>query len=71
MARFHISIDTSLCAGLGSCTDLAPAAFELDGSGLAIAVVEATDDESVVAAARSCPMAAIRVVDVATGKDAA
>ena len=60
---YRIIIDRSLCSGFGSCTELAPDIFELDGEGLASVRVGTSDDAAVLDAAASCPMAAISVIE--------
>ena len=57
---YRIVIDRSLCSGFGSCAELAPEVFELEG-GLAGLRVGTSDDEAVLDAADSCPMGAISV----------
>jgi ferredoxin len=60
---YHITIDRSLCSGFGSCAELAPEIFELDGEGLASVRVGTSDDAAVLDAASACPMAAISVIE--------
>ena len=60
---YRILIDRSLCSGFGSCVELAPQIFELDGEGLASLRVGMSDDAAVLDAAGSCPMAAISVIE--------
>jgi ferredoxin len=60
---YRIVIDRSLCSGFGSCVELAPEIFELDGEGLASVRVGTSDDAAVLDAASSCPMAAISVIE--------
>jgi ferredoxin len=60
---YRIIIDRSLCSGFGSCTELAPEIFELDGEGLASVRVGTSDDAAVLDAASACPMAAISVIE--------
>ncbi len=57
---YRIVIDQSLCSGFGSCAELAPEIFELEG-GTARLRVGSSDDERVLDAADSCPMGAISV----------
>ncbi len=57
---YRIAIDRSLCSGFGSCAELAPEIFRLEG-GIAELRVGSSDDESVLDAADSCPMGAITV----------
>jgi ferredoxin len=60
---YRIVIDRSLCSGFGSCAELAPEIFELDGEGLASLRVGTSDDAAVLDAASACPMAAISVIE--------
>ena len=60
---YRIVIDRSLCSGFGSCAELAPEIFELDGEGLAAVRVGTSDDAAVLEAAAQCPMAAISVIE--------
>jgi ferredoxin len=60
---YRIIIDRSLCSGFGSCVELAPEIFELDGEGLASVRVGTSDDAAVLGAASACPMAAISVIE--------
>ena len=60
---YRIVIDRSLCSGFGSCAELAPEIFEVDGEGLASLRVGTSDDPAVFDAASACPMAAISVIE--------
>jgi ferredoxin len=60
---YRIIIDRSLCSGFGSCAELAPEVFELDGEGLASVRIGTSDDAAVLDAASACPMAAISVIE--------
>jgi ferredoxin len=60
---YRIVIDRSLCSGFGSCAELAPEVFEVDGSGLASLRIGSSNDPAVLEAANACPMAAITVVE--------
>jgi ferredoxin len=60
---YRIVIERDLCSGFGACADLDPETFALAPDGIAVARVEVTDRRAAVAAARECPMGAIRVVD--------
>ena len=57
---YRIVIDRSLCSGFGSCAELAPEVFRLEG-GVAELRVGSSDDPAVFDAADSCPMGAISV----------
>lgn len=63
MSTHRIVIERDLCSGFGACADLDPASFALGSDGVAVALVEVTDHESALAAARACPMGAISVTD--------
>ncbi len=67
---YRIEIDRSLCSGFGSCVDAAPAHFRLGDDGIAVTLVEETDADAALEAARSCPMGAIIVLDE-QGREAA
>ena len=60
---YRIVIDRSLCSGFGSCAELAPEVFEVDGSGLVSLRIGSSTDPAVLDAANACPMAAITVVE--------
>ena len=60
---YRIVIDRSLCSGFGSCAELAPEVFEVDGSGLVSLRIGSSNDPAVLGAANACPMAAITVVE--------
>ena len=71
MSTYRIVIDRSLCSGFGTCAQMAPDVFELDGAGVASVRVGESDDPTVLDAAASCPMGAIAVFEAETGKQAA
>ena len=60
---YKIVIDRSLCSGYGSCIDLAPGLFELDGTGTATVRAGESTDPAVLDAASACPMAAISIIE--------
>lgn len=62
-------VDRNLCIGAGTCVAVAPKVFALDNEAKAIVLPTAgeTDDNTILEAARSCPVAAIIVTDE-TGK---
>ncbi|MDB5108216.1 MAG: ferredoxin [Candidatus Binatus sp.] len=64
MAKLSITINQARCIGSGDCVETAPAVFQLDDSGKS-EIVNPTGaaDGIIVAAARSCPVKAITVVD--------
>lgn len=56
----RVEIDRDLCVGFGDCIDAAPAAFELDGDGIAVFTrPECASREELLEACRSCPVDAI------------
>lgn len=59
---YRIILDRDACSGFGACADLDPETFAVGDDGVAVALVDRTDREAVVSAARACPMGAIRVV---------
>ena len=71
MSTYRIEIDRSLCSGFGSCVRLAPEQIQLDRSGTAELRVGETDDPAAIDAAESCPMGAIAIFELATGRQAA
>jgi ferredoxin len=66
--RWNLEIDHSRCVGSGMCAGVAPAYFtiETEKSRPVSTTVEA--DDAVMAAAECCPMEAITVTDVDSGK---
>ncbi len=69
MSQYKITVDRNLCIGAATCVAIAPQAFALDNEAKAITLPSATkeNDDSVLEAARGCPVAAIIVHDK-TGK---
>jgi ferredoxin len=61
---YRIVVDRSLCSGFGSCAELAPDVFEVDGEGLVSLRTGTSASAAVLEAADSCPMGAISVVEV-------
>jgi ferredoxin len=60
---YRILIDHGACSGFGSCIESAPGIFQLGPDGIAEAPAETSDRAAAVAAARSCPMGAITILD--------
>lgn len=58
-------IDEAACAAHGDCVDIAPEVFELDE---VARVVGPGPDPLLIAAAESCPSAAIRVIESETSE---
>jgi ferredoxin len=59
-------IDADACVAHGDCLHVAPQAFRLDD--VAVVVGDAPDDV-LIEAARSCPSAAIVLIDPETGEE--
>lgn len=60
----RVTVDTSRCDGFGYCEQRAPEVFRLDDEGeLSVLATEVGDDlaDAVTAAARACPVAALRL----------
>jgi ferredoxin len=70
MSTYKITIDRSLCSGFGTCADMAPQLFDVEG-GIAGARVGETDDHAVLDVAAACPMGAIAIFLADTGEQAA
>jgi len=64
-----ITIDRSVCIGAATCIALAPKAWQLDSEAKAIILdtAEEETDETLINAAKGCPVAAITIID-ASGK---
>jgi ferredoxin len=60
-------VDHEACVGSGVCAGIAPNLFRLVNDKSEPVQADIEPDEEVLAAADSCPMDAIRVIEVATG----
>ncbi len=59
-----IKVDRELCTSVATCVAVAPNTFELDNEGIAIIKDPKGDDkETILQAAKSCPVDAIIVYD--------
>jgi ferredoxin len=60
-----VKIDRGLCIGAASCVAVAPQAFALDDEAIAIFLdtADQENDETLMDAAKSCPVAAIIITD--------
>jgi ferredoxin len=68
--KYTMRIDRSLCIGAATCVALAPKAWELDDEAKAI-IMDSADqesDDSLLNAAKGCPVAAIIITDNETGE---
>lgn len=62
----HITSDVHLCQGYGNCTAADPEHFDLDDDGNVMVlrdIVTEDEQETAAAAVRSCPVAALALVD--------
>lgn len=65
----RIVVDRQQCIGAASCVAVAPGVFQVDGENLAYVVdPEATDEDTILMAAQSCPVLAIALYDEAGNK---
>jgi ferredoxin len=66
MAKLKITVNKNRCIASGDCVETAPAVFQLDADGKSeVANATGAPDGTIIAAARSCPVKAITVVDEA------
>ena len=64
-----ITIDRDECIGCGACCSDAPGTFEMDDEDKAVVRSDCLDDkETILEAARNCPVDAIIVEDKASGE---
>ena len=60
----RVSVDRSLCIGVGNCVAYAPTVFKLDEDNKAVVLAPSSvDDATLLEAAESCPENAIIVED--------
>ena len=64
-----VEVDRNVCIGAAPCTAMAPGTFGLDDEGKAVVLATADQDsaDTILNAARACPVAAIIIKD-AEGK---
>jgi ferredoxin len=61
---YHIKIDRRMCTGYAECVGIAPEVFKLGDDNVAVVIdPEGAGDETVLDAARACPVDAITVFD--------
>ena len=61
---YRIRIDRLLCTGYGECVGLAPEVFDLGPDNISVVIdPEGADDDTVLDAARACPVDAITLTD--------
>lgn len=60
-----VIVDRAVCIGSATCVVTAPDAFELDSDGISVVKTDAlkVDQETLLRAAKSCPVQAISVFD--------
>lgn len=69
MAKLKVSVNKAKCIASGDCVETAPAVFQLDTDGKSEVINSAgAPDGTIVAAARSCPVKAITVINEDTGE---
>ena len=69
MAKYKIIVDRALCIGAASCVAVGANTFALDDKNIAVVTNPVgDDDDTVLAAAQSCPVDAIILIDKATGE---
>ncbi len=62
-----VEVDQNVCIGAAPCTAMAPNTFALDDNGKAaiLSTADTDDQETILNAARGCPVGAIRIRDAA------
>jgi ferredoxin len=63
MGTIDIAIDRDRCMGSGNCAYWAPGVFDLDETGCAVVIGDASDPGRVRLAVENCPTAAISLSD--------
>lgn len=68
--NLNMRIDRNLCIGAATCIAVAPKAWALDDEAKAIIIDTAPEesDDNLIDAAKACPVAAIFITDLKTGK---
>ncbi|MEW6470808.1 MAG: ferredoxin [Actinomycetota bacterium] len=65
---YRIYIDSDSCTVSGNCARGLPEVFAIDGDTAVVLDEDGAPDDQILAAARSCPWAAITVLDRDTGE---
>ena len=69
MAKYKIEIDRDLCIGDGACCGEAPNTLEMDEENIAVVRdPEGSSDEEILQAAQVCPVDAIILTDIESGR---
>lgn len=65
VGKYTVVVDRNLCIGAASCVAVAPKTFALDNEAKAIFLDTANEEspESIIDAAKACPVAAIIITD--------
>jgi ferredoxin len=66
--RWRITVDKETCIGSAVCAGTLPNRFRIVGDKSQPVDGEIEPDDEVIGAAESCPMEAIRVIEVDTGR---
>lgn len=65
---YKIEVDREACIGAAPCFAIAPKVFKIDNENKAVVVDEkGADDKTILEAAQSCPVNAIKIIDLETG----
>ena len=65
----RIVVDRLRCIGAGNCVDAAPGVFQLDEKELSIIINPfGAPPDTIVTAAESCPVDAIKIIDEQAGQ---
>jgi ferredoxin len=69
MAKLKITVNKNRCIASGDCVETAPSVFRLDNEGKSeVANENGGSEGTIIAAARSCPVKAITIVNEETGE---
>lgn len=67
--KYKIIVDRNLCIGAASCVAVGANTFSLDDQNIAVVTnPQGDDDDTILAAAQSCPVDAVILIDKATGE---
>jgi len=67
--KLKTTVDKNKCIASGDCIETAPAVFALDEQGKSGVInPSGAPDKTIIAAARSCPVKAITVIDEDSGE---
>lgn len=65
--RTRARIDRTICCGTSNCGEAAPDAYEIDDEARPH-VRAGASDEDLLTGAQACPMSAIEIIDIETGR---